>query len=266
MSTLSIVIPVYNESKRLDRAFKALGAIFDTCDLTLENIIFVNDGSTDTSYKKLIVHKTQIEKKLNTNVSIISYEKNRGKGYAIKTGMLASQSDYTLFFDADISTPLEEFKRFGPFLKIELDVIIGTRKNGKSLVVKAQPLYRRILGKGFTILSNVILNTKVSDFTCGFKIFSRKAKDEIFTKSIIERWGYDAEIMYLAKKLKYSIQEVPVHWSNDERSKVSVLKDITSSLKELFTIHFNSFMGKYSKRMVLRTTHSLRVGTSLNNQ
>lgn len=241
MKTISFVIPVYNEEKRIGKTIKALLGGVSFAGLKLEKLIFVDDGSKDQTVSKIKDQRSKIEKILKTKIKIISYSKNRGKGYAIKQGMLASNSDYTLMFDADMSTNIGEFKKFMPFINKNVDVIIGTRKNGRSTVIKHQPLYRELLGRGFTLLSNVILNTWVTDFTCGFKAFSKFAKTRIFENTVIDRWSYDAEILYLAKQINLSIQEVPVVWKNDPRTKVNLIKDLPETLTDLIKIRLREY-------------------------
>jgi len=241
MKTLSFVIPVYNEENRLEKTLEALGQGFDYSGITLKEIIFVNDGSTDKTGSILKDECKRLEKATDAKVKIISYQPNQGKGKAIRTGMLASIADYTLFFDADMATPLTEFKKFMPYIKKNKPVIVGTRKNGESTVVKHQPFYRESMGKVFTLLSNIILNTWVTDFTCGFKAFEYKAKEEIFGKSQVNGWGYDAEILFLAKKLGYEITEKAVLWSDDSRTRVNLIKDSFRSFKELIQIRLNNF-------------------------
>ena len=238
MKTISFVIPVYNEENRIEKTFQALRNLSLPKDLILESIIFVDDGSDDNSKSKIQNSKLAIEKKTNAKVAIVSYKKNRGKGYAVRQGMFESKSDYTLFFDADISTPLGEINKFIPSIKKEIDVIIGTRKNGKSTVIKHQPLYREILGKGFTYFTKFFLNLQVTDFTCGFKAFSKRAKEKIFKRAIIDGWSYDPEIILIAKKFNFKMQEVPVLWSNDDRTKVNLFKDMPKIIVELFKIKY----------------------------
>lgn len=233
MQTISFVIPVYNEEKRIKKTFQALQELQLPSGLKLEEVIFVNDGSTDNTIQKI---KTFMKSQLSFSPKLISYQKNRGKGYAVRQGMLESQSNHTLFFDADMSIPLSEIKKLIPYIEKGIDVIISTRKNGMSTVITHQPLYREILGKGFTLLTNVLLNIWVTDFTCGFKLLSRKAKQAIFAKTTINRWSYDAEIVFLAKKLGFSTVEQAVVWSNDSESKVRLYKDIPQSLIDLLLI------------------------------
>lgn len=244
--SISFVIPVYNEEKRIEKTIKALKKGFNFEPLKLEKVIFVNDGSKDNTVSTIKPFVKGLEKVLKAKVEIISYSKNRGKGFAIKTGMLKANSDYNLFFDADMATPLDQIKKFIPFMEQGKDVIIGTRKNGHSTVINHQPLYRELLGKCFTLLSNVALNTWVTDFTCGFKAFSREAKNEVFKRSKIDRWSYDAEIMFLSRKLGYTIQEKAVTWSDDRNTKVKILKSIYTSLKELMQIRFYQINGQYA--------------------
>lgn len=242
MKTLSFVIPVYNEEKRLKKTFKALLGGFSFDGIKLEKVIFVNDGSTDRTKFEIRNLKFKIERKLKAKIQIISYPLNKGKGYAVRTGLRASTSDYTLVFDADMSTSLTEFKKFLPFMKKNIDVIIGTRKNGHSTIIKHQPWYREQLGRGFTFLSNVVLNTWVTDFTCGFKAFSQVAKEAICERATINRWGYDAELIFLAQKLGFSMQEKSVLWANDEKTKVNLFMALPQTLGELFLIRLNDWL------------------------
>lgn len=254
MITLSFVIPVFNEENRIKHALHELKQASFTRDFVLEKVIFVNDGSTDKTITLIRKQKIAIEKRLNAQVEIISYKKNRGKGYAVRQGMLASTADYTLFFDADMSTPLSEIKKFIPWMKKGINTIIGTRKNGKATVIKYQPLYRQLLGKGFTAITNIILQAKTTDYTCGFKAFSKQTKNHIFSIASINRWGYDAEIIFLSGKFGYIIQEVPILWSNNDESKVSILKDVVYSLYELLSIHVINVLRKYENKPRLATT------------
>lgn len=255
MKTLSFIIPVYNEEKRLAKTFASLSNLNLPKGLKLERIIFVDDGSTDATVSRIKKQEARIKKKLNASPKIISYSPNRGKGYAVRAGMLASDSDYNLFFDADMSTPLSEIKKFLPFMEKNTDVIIGTRKNGQSTVTKHQPIIREKLGRVFTLMTQIILNTWVTDFTCGFKAFSKDAKDKIFAQSFINRWGYDAELIYLARRLGYVIEEKSVLWANDEGTKVNILRAIPETIIELLKIRINHNL----RTQALSTKLKLRV-------
>ena len=225
----SIIVPAYNESKRvykLDKILRYLGQLKESWEL-----IVVNDGSQDDTLKKLEAFKRK------SNFKLISYATNRGKGYAVKTGMLAASGKFRLFCDIDLSTPIEEIRKFKPFLG-KADVIIGTRKLKGARVVLHQSFLREYLGRGFTLLSQLILNTRVSDFTCGFKCFSGPASERIFAKTKIFRWGFDSEALFLAKKYKLRIKEVPVVWKNDRQTKVRFPRDLINSFGELILIRY----------------------------
>jgi dolichyl-phosphate beta-glucosyltransferase len=238
MKTLSFVIPVYNEEKRLPKTFSALSKFRAPEGLELQEVIFVNDGSRDATKRNIQDTATMLKKALGAKIKIVSYTQNKGKGYAVKQGMLNANSDYMLFFDADMSTPLSELNKFMPYIKMGKDVIIGTRKNGQSTVVVHQPKVRELLGKSFTLITKIALRLNVTDFTCGFKLFSKEAKDKIFKQCTINTWGYDAEILFLAKKLNFPIQEKAVLWSNDKNTKVKLYKAIPQTFMELFLINW----------------------------
>lgn len=236
MITISFVIPLFNEEERVGKTFEALEALKIPRGLKLEKIIFVDDGSKDKTFQNLVEFSQKNYKKFNT--TIISYRQNLGKGNAIKLGMTESNSEYTLFFDADISTPLTEISKFAPFMRQRKPVLIGTRKNGKSTVIEHQPLMRELMGRAFTLMTQKSLGLAVTDFTCGFKAFSKNAKESIFAKAQIQGWGYDAELMLLSKQNKFTIKEIPVAWSDDKRTKVVLYKAIPQSIFELLTITF----------------------------
>lgn len=238
MKTISFVIPIYNEEKRLQKTFSALRKFTTPEGLKLQEVIFVDDGSTDNSKSKIENAKLSLGTKLKTKVRIVSYTQNKGKGHAVKQGMLASNADYALFFDADMSTPLSQLKKFIPYIKTNKDVIIGTRKNGQSTVIVHQPKLREFLGRGFTFITKFVLRLNVTDFTCGFKAFSKQAKDKIFKASSINTWGYDAEILFLANKFDFPIEEKAVLWSNDKNTKVKLYKAIPQTFMELFLIYW----------------------------
>ncbi|PIP60402.1 hypothetical protein COX00_03465 [Candidatus Uhrbacteria bacterium CG22_combo_CG10-13_8_21_14_all_47_17] len=140
--------------------------------------------------------------------------------------------------DADMSTPIQEIEKFIPDMDVGHPVLIGTRKSRDALITQRQPLFRETLGKAYTLLARHILGVKVTDFTCGFKCFSAEAAQSIFSKAEIDRWSYDAELLFIAKNLKLSIREIPVIWHNDEDSRVRLSKDALSSLIDLFKIRF----------------------------
>lgn len=263
MKTISFVIPVYNEAKRLSKTFKALEelrlprglALSGAEGLKLEEVIFVDDGSIDNS--KFKIGNSKLEKRYT--LKVISYTPNQGKGFALKMGMLASKSDYTLFFDADVATPLFELYKFIPYMENETDIIAGVRKNGVSMVIRHQPLIREVLGNTFTKFATTFLGLKAKDITCGFKAFSRSARGPIFSQTVINGWGCDAEILLLGQKLKFSKAEVPVLWAHDPNSKVKLHKAIPQTLLDLLLIKWH-----HEVKKIFHLFPNLKIGQLLN--
>ncbi len=233
---LSVIIPVFNEEKRIKNLINVI--TFLKKQKYKWEVIVVDDGSTDTTNHALI----SLNKKLK--FKLISYSPNRGKGAAIKEGMLISSGKNRLFLDIDLSTPIEEFGKLISYLR-KYDIVIGSRKMKNSNVIVRQSFVREFLGKLFTLLSQKILQMKISDFTCGFKCFSQKSAEQIFPHQTINRWGFDSEILYIGKLKNNSIKEVPVEWKNDPRTRVKFPEAIINSLLELIKIRLNGFIGLY---------------------
>lgn len=227
---LSVIIPVYNEANRVKKSWKIIKNYFQN-NLNNCELIFVNDGSTDNTLN--------IIKKLKANfpLKIISYSKNQGKGYAVKQGVLAATKNTLLFFDIDLSVPLSTTKKY--LRKIdENSLIIGTRKLSGAKLLQRQNFYREKMGQAFTKLTNLILNNNCSDYTCGFKMMPTKLAKEIFKKTKINRWTFDAELIFLAKKMGVKIKEIPVVWKNNSDTRVNLNKDILGSFFDLIKIRF----------------------------
>lgn len=235
----SIVIPVYNEADRIAKKIDEIFVFFSSMGIPHE-IIFVNDGSKDSTIERLKEYKKKY------NFRIIDYITNRGKGYAVRQGVLKARGEWVIFFDIDLATPLIEFKHFLVFKKINDQIIIGSRRTSGSIMRKNEPFFRVLLGSGFSALSRFFVGN-VSDFTCGFKCFSRQAVEQIFPHARIDRWAFDTEILFIARLYNIPIREMPVTWSHDEHSKVRVFKDIVTSGAELFRIIWYRWWGFYGK-------------------
>ena len=236
---LTMLIPAYNEESRIGETLEGMVGYFKNKDVRTE-ILVVDDGSTDGTRQVVKSFKGD-----EVPVRLIGYQENRGKGFAIKTGMLEAQGTYVLFADADMSTPVEMFERFEPHLAKGADVVIGTRKTEGAYVGRHQPFYREIMGKVFTSLSNTILGLQVSDFTCGFKCFHRRTIEPVFDVQRIAGWSYDTEILFITKIKGFTIHEVPVEWFNDEATRVKLWKNVFTCLIELFEIWNNNRKGLY---------------------
>lgn len=226
----SIVIPVYNESSCLENNLEKVHAFLRDRFPERHEIVCVDDGSRDDSPAILNRCRGRLPLSVQLNGS------NRGKGAAIRAGMLASRGDIVFFSDADLSTPLDEMDRFLPRFEEGCDLVIGTRKSPDARIKKYQPLHRVLMGLGYTYWVNFMLGLRVSDYTCGFKAFTRKAVEAIFPRTRIDGWSFDAEILYLAKLCGLSICEVPVTWEDQPGSKVRLIRDTVRSFSEVLRI------------------------------
>lgn len=235
---ISFIIPLFNEEKRVSKAIESLNGYLSQKDFDSE-VFFVNDGSTDRTIETIKSLKPKF------NFKILSYQPNMGKGYAVKAGMRSAKGVYRLMADVDMSTPIQEFDKFLPLLENHV-VLIGTRKGANSKVLRRQPFFRQKMGEVYTLLSNILITPRISDFTCGFKCFPKEVAQKVFSKALIKRWGYDPEILFLTRKYNYKIQEISVNWSDDTRTRVKLLGDSLESLIDLFRIRLNDLLGKYS--------------------
>jgi len=242
--SLSIVIPCYNEEARAEPALsKSIDYLKSNIKEPFE-IIFVDDGSVDGTREFLGTVKERYKDIL---IEVLSYPRNRGKGHAVKTGVLNARGEKIIVTDADFSVDLDETVKFVKFLD-GYDVIVGSKKHLLTTTLNHQKGPRRILGKGFTLLTNLMLGLNFTDITCGFKGFRAKAGKDIFERQRLDRWAYDAETLFLAKRLRYKALEVPVKWYHVEGSKVSPLADTFKSLKDLMLILLNYCHGKYNRK------------------
>ncbi len=236
MKQISIIIPVYNEEKRITSAIEKITAYFKKHDYWHE-IILVDDGSTDKTIQK--------SKDTKEDIQILQNKQNTGKGYSVKQGMLHAKGDYLLFTDADMSTPIEELDKFIQIIDTGFDIVIGSRAVHGADIKKRQPLYRELIGKTFNKIVRLITVRGIKDTQCGFKLFKKNCVKEIFGKQTIERFCFDVEVLHIAKKKGYKIKEVPVIWINDNRTTVKPIKDALRMLRDIIKIRLNSIRGKY---------------------
>jgi glycosyltransferase involved in cell wall biosynthesis len=237
MIKLSVIIPAYNEKKRLPDTLEKVRKYLLKQDYEYE-VIIVDDGSKDQTGKeaKYFIKNWH-------GFRLISYTPNRGKGFAVKTGMLAARGEYCLLMDADNSTDLKEIEKFWPY-KNKFEIIIGSRYLNKDSIKIKQPLMRRIVSRFGNFLIRTTLGIKSVDTQCGFKLFSQTATQVIFPLQQIERWGFDMEILAIAIRKDYKIKEVAVDWYDAEGSQVKKGAAM-KTLKELWMIKRNIWAGKY---------------------
>jgi dolichyl-phosphate beta-glucosyltransferase len=236
---LSIVIPMYNEANRLSDSLPRLIEYFERQPYTYEYVA-VDDGSSDGT--------VALARELfgaGGRARIIESRPNRGKGHAVKVGMLAARGKVQLFCDADLSTPPSEVERFLPCFEDGYKVVIGSRKMQGAHITRHQPLWRESLGKVFTWLTNQIATRDISDITCGFKCFSYEASQDLFSRSVIDDWSFDAEILFIAQQRGYTIKELPVTWNDKPGTKVRLWKDALRSIQGLMRIRGNAMRGLY---------------------
>ena len=235
---LSIVIPAYNEEKRISKTLLEVNKFLAVQNYSYE-IIVSDDGSKDDTVKLV----KSLEEKVK-NLRIIDNKENHGKGYVVRQGIIEAKGEYRLFMDADNATTVDQVENLLPFFKNGYDVVIGDRDLKESEIKKHQSRFKEILGDMANVLIQILAVPGIKDTQCGFKCFSAKFAENIFPKLKVDRWGFDIEILALARKFGYKIKTVPVVWINDEESKVS-MSGYINTLKELFQIKWNLISRKY---------------------
>lgn len=224
---LSIVIPAYNEADRIETSLQKAVDYLGQKDYEYE-IIVADDGSTDDT--------VAIANNFDNKVKAYALPKNTGKGAAVRLGMLKATGEIRIFTDADFSTPIYEIEKIIYSLKNNFDIVIGSRALDYDMVKEHQPFYREFMGKTFNKFVQLMVIKGIKDTQCGFKGFSAAAAEDIFSKTKIDGFSFDVEVLYLAKKAGYRIDEVPVEWYNDDRSKVNPITDSISMLLEIMKI------------------------------
>ena len=270
---ISIIVPAFEEETRLTDPVRKILTFVESEKLAAE-LIIVDDGSRLTDPVRKILTFVESEKlaaeliivddgsrdqtfetseKVCTEfpaiqTKVIRYEENRGKGFAIKTGLLAAQADIALFSDADLSTPIEEiYKLVKPIQADEFDVAFGSRALDRSLIGTHQPWRREQGGKVMNLIIRTMSGLKFHDTQCGFKAFNMKKFRPLLDVMTIDRFGFDVEFLFVADYHKLRLKEIPVRWNNVEGSKVSVFRDTRRMITELAQIRRNAKTGVYDK-------------------
>lgn len=242
---ISIVIPAFEEEDRLGETLQQIFAFVEAEKLSAE-LIIVDDGSGDKTAEigeKVCAKFPEIQSK------VIRYEENRGKGFAVKTGLLATQADIAIFSDADLSTPIEELhKLIKPIQDGEFDVTFGSRALDRSLIGTHQPWRREQGGRVMNLIIKTMSGLKFLDTQCGFKAFNMKKFRPLLDLMTIDRFGFDVEFLFIADYHKLRLKEIPVRWNNVEGSKVNVLRDTRRMISELTQIRRNTKQGVYDKK------------------
>lgn len=239
---ISIIIPAYNESDRLVAPLNYLLDFAGRSPSDLE-IIIVDDGSSDGTAD---IARETLAAKPAVSSRVVRYEGNRGKGFAVKTGLLAAAADTALFTDADLSTPIEEMSRLiDPILKDQFDVTFGSRALDRSLIGTHQPWQREQGGKVMNFIIRKMSGLDFADTQCGFKAFNLLKFRPLLDAMTVDRFGFDIEFLFVAKRHGLRLAEIPVQWNDVAGSKVSVLRDTRRMIGELAQIRRNAKTGRY---------------------
>jgi dolichyl-phosphate beta-glucosyltransferase len=241
MKKLSVIIPAYNEEKRIEKTLLEVDAFLEKQAYDYEIIVVDNNSTDKTSEVVKRLESTTVQ-----NAKVI-LETTKGKGAAVRRGMLESQGDYTVFMDADNATPISEIDKFWPYLQEGNEVVIGSRYVDPSTVKIKQPFYRIMLSRMSNILIQLLLVPHIKDTQCGFKAFKGEAAKQIFKHVTIFGWAFDMELLAIALKLSYRIKEVPVSWEEHGGSHVP-LKAYIQSLIDLLRIKWRAMSGFYSAK------------------
>ena len=241
--TYSIVIPAYNESARIPATLQSVVDCIRQRGWSAE-VVVVNDGSSDSTADVVRAFAAA-----NPEVRLLENPGNRGKGYSVRSGMLQAHGEVVLFSDADLSAPIEEADGLFNAIAAGADIAIGSRWLETKRQTIRQPFYRQFFGRCFNGVTRFVMGLKFADTQCGFKAFTRAAAQTVFQLQTIERWGLDPEILFIALKRGYRIQEVAVSWAHDERTRMSYLKDGIKMLQEIAIVRWNALTGRYGKQV-----------------
>lgn len=240
MVRYSIIIPAYNEGARLGSTLDRVLA-YVSAERWDAEVIVVNDGSTDSTANLVVSYAQR-----NPVLRLLENPGNRGKGFSVRNGMLNSKGELLLFSDADLSSPIEEAPKMFAAIASGADVAIGSRWLDPKLQTHRQSLLRQFYGRLFNFVLRILLGLKFKDTQCGFKAFTRDAAMKIFPQQRIERWGFDPELLYLARRSGLKVKEVGVVWSHVEGTRISPLRDGIRMFGEALKVRWNALSGKYA--------------------
>ena len=236
---ISIVIPAYNEEARLGPTINRV-LNFVRLQAWDAEVIVVDDGSCDRT--------ADLVRKYAENdgmIRLLQNPGNRGKGYSVRNGVLNARGRIILFTDADLSSPIEEAPKLLEALEAGADIAIGSRWMRSELQTKRQSIARQVLGRVFNLLLRMVLMLDFKDTQCGFKAFRRQAATAVFPLQRIERWGFDPEILFLARRAGFKVVEVPVRWGHDTGTRINPVADGSRMVADMLRIRWHSLSGRY---------------------
>jgi glycosyltransferase involved in cell wall biosynthesis len=241
LRSITIVIPAYNEERRLPASLSAVLAHLSRREWKFAEVLVVDDGSTDGT-----VGVAEEFCRSHPAVRLLKNPGNRGKGFSVRHGMLDAKGDWVLFSDADLSAPIEELDKLLEAAEEQgAAVAIGSRALDRSLIKVHQSFLRESAGRVFNLLMQLLTGLRFRDTQCGFKLFEARAAREVFRRQRLERFGFDAEVLFIARRLGYRTVEVPVRWSHSEGTKVSMFRDSLNMFLDLLRIRWNQMRGRY---------------------
>jgi glycosyltransferase involved in cell wall biosynthesis len=237
----SIIVPAFNESSRIGPGLEKALTFVREQHWNVE-IIVVNDGSRDDTAD--IVKRFMLQA---PEIRLLENPGNHGKGYSVRNGMLNARGDILLYSDADFSSPIYESVKLIGAIEQGADIAFGSRWLLAETQTRRQSLLRQFVGRAYNVVLHVILGLPYRDTQCGFKAFTRRAAEVIFTRQQIEGWGFDPELLFIARKFGLKMSEVAVEWANDDRSKINPIVDGIKMFFELLTIRISSLSGHYAR-------------------
>jgi glycosyltransferase involved in cell wall biosynthesis len=236
---VSIIVPAFNEAARIGDSISKIDAFMRRSPFSCE-LIVVDDGSADDTAE--VVQRARAR-----GLRLVRNDRNHGKGYTVRQGVFAASGKYVLFTDADLSAPIEELnKLLNVAVNDGADVVIGSRAIDRQYIEKHQSRLRELAGIVFNFMVRLLLGLRLHDTQCGFKLFHRERTRPIFEKQTTFGFGFDAELLFLAKRNGLTVNETPVRWSHAEGSKVRLMRDGLRMFSDLVRIRWNAITGRYS--------------------
>ena len=240
MHSLSIIVPAYNEEHRLPATLRTLCDYLDVRSFAQAEIVVVDDGSRDATaalVREFGVHEPRVR--------LLSNPANHGKGYVVRQGLREAQCNWVLFTDADLSTPIDDLALLEAAIADSgADGAVGSRALNRNLIGTRQPLWREFSGRFFNLIMRMITGLPYSDTQCGFKLFRRDVAQAVASRQTLVGFGFDVEILFIARHLGYRIQEVAVRWNNVEGTKVGLWSGLDAFIDPL-RVRWNAFQGRY---------------------
>ncbi len=240
LQSLSVIVPAFNEEKRLPNTLDHLKSFFASLPLEFLEIVVVDDGSSDATAEVVLARSV-----LDHRFRLLQNGKNRGKGYAVRNGMLHSRGEWRLITDADLSTPMDELnKLYEAVLRNNAVIAIGSRALDRSLISRRQSYFREFGGRFFNLIMRNITGLPFQDTQCGFKLYRADAAQAVFSRQNLNGFSFDVEDLFIARQLRLKVAEVPVLWANAEGTKVN-FRSTLHAFNDLFRIRLLLMRGRY---------------------